>query len=536
MTPWDTVAPQTLSLPRERRIALLAALLRDASDSDLLLAQAQAVATLLPEIPTASLNGDGFQHKRLPPLLMDLPDELLIHVLARIATPADLAATARTSVRMAAIVRDNHLWRDLVVRLGAEGFGAYPRPPPVTRRDSGLLAVVVASGPSETKTTKVPRSMVRSPWHSEFVKGYKTAMNWKRGACTVSRVVRRPGSLHADFDVGRSLVVSFTPSSSITWNLETGALHSQISSNPASAITTIRLTADHILTATSDAAIVVHDRATGVPLVRLRADRIPTAPQSEYGAVDADGTFCVAGAESGMVTAWDISTALASNSRHKGSPVPPATTAQVHELTPSACLVGHTTSITAVACARDSGLVAAGALDGSIRVWRVETKVSKHGNGDEQQHQQQQLVPIATALGAHPGGVFAMCIQGTHLITGGGDNSLKLWHLPQHHQSSKGAMIAADQLRLQRTFTGHTAPVICVAADSHKIVSGGADRSIKVWAMHATGSAAGTALYSLRDRHEAGLHAVRFDSGKLIASDFTSAVVVYDFEEPSETV
>jgi len=72
-----------------------------------------------------------------------------------------------------------------------------------------------------------------------------------------------------------------------------------------------------------------------------------------------------------------------------------------------------------------------------------------------------------------------------------------------------------------RTLTGHTAPVTCLQFDENNIVTGGLDKTVRIWDIR-TGGILET------HRYEFPVTALQFDSRKIIACTGENGVEVYN--------
>lgn len=64
-------------------------------------------------------------------------------------------------------------------------------------------------------------------------------------------------------------------------------------------------------------------------------------------------------------------------------------------------------------------------------------------------------------------GVWCLKFDGLKLVSGGGDRSVKVWDL--------------KDMWCVNTLQGHTGPVTCLDFDNHKLVTGSTDQCVRVW-------------------------------------------------------
>ncbi|KAJ7266954.1 ribosome assembly protein [Mycena haematopus] len=114
-------------------------------------------------------------------------------------------------------------------------------------------------------------------------------------------------------------------------------------------------------------------------------------------------------------------------------------------------LVGHSLQVSHVSFSPDGRWAASASWDSSVRIW--EGRTGKY---------------VATLRG-HVGGVYrvAWSADGRGVVSCGKDSTVKTWDLKTY--------------KLKNDLTGHTDEVYCVDFVADKIVSGGRDRTVKIW-------------------------------------------------------
>ena len=155
-------------------------------------------------------------------------------------------------------------------------------------------------------------------------------------------------------------------------------------------------------------------------------------------------------------------------------------------------LTGHQGAISAVRI--DSRHIVTGGVDRSIRIWdakngkclktltghegEVECLQFDSGNDVIASGGQDKTIRIwslnegrcLAILNGHDDGVTCLKIDGDHIISGSADKSIRIWQ-----RTGRG------QYECTLKLTGHQQCVNCLNVDSDRIISGSADRTIKVW-------------------------------------------------------
>ena len=165
-------------------------------------------------------------------------------------------------------------------------------------------------------------------------------------------------------------------------------------------------------------------------------------------------------------------------------------------------LKGHEGCVRAIV--ECEGRMCSGSLDGSIRVWRVNTLEEERvllSEGDESDADEQvyalavwegQLISghesgsvrvwdvgageLERELAAHFGSVLSLCVVGLRLASGSDDDLIKVW-----------TMGAGPEWPCERTLKGHTDAVASLAVWEGKLISGSDDNSVCVWELETGG-------------------------------------------------
>ncbi|KAF7297744.1 WD repeat protein [Mycena kentingensis (nom. inval.)] len=121
------------------------------------------------------------------------------------------------------------------------------------------------------------------------------------------------------------------------------------------------------------------------------------------------------------------------------------------KIKPTARLVGHSLQVSHVSFSPDGRHAASASFDSSVRLW--EGRTGKY---------------VATLRG-HVGAVYrvAWSADGRAVVSCGKDSTVKTWNLKTY--------------KLNNDLPGHTDEVYCVDFVADKIVSGGRDRTVKIW-------------------------------------------------------
>ena len=152
-------------------------------------------------------------------------------------------------------------------------------------------------------------------------------------------------------------------------------------------------------------------------------------------------------------------------------------------------LVGHTMQVGAIQM--DQEFVVTSSLDGSMKVWSVETGACIHTIDDD-----------------HTRGILSLKMHGPILVSGSKDGTLRIWNVRE------GSHL--------RTLTGHTGWVGYVQFDGNFVVSG-AVNTIKIWDA-VTGDCVHTLSLNVR------INSLKFNGVHVVARSFRDSVGVWDVE------
>jgi WD40 repeat protein len=139
--------------------------------------------------------------------------------------------------------------------------------------------------------------------------------------------------------------------------------------------------------------------------------------------------------------------------------------------------------VISVALSADGALLAAGASNGEVCLWRVADRT------------------LIMAVPAHAGTAYAVALSadGRRLASGGGDGLVRVWN------ADNGACVA--------TMSGHIVQSVALSADGRLLASSGADGTVHLW--EAEGGARLAALHG----HRGVVHSVALSGdGRLLAS------------------
>ncbi|KAG0297351.1 Serine/threonine-protein kinase smu1 [Dissophora globulifera] len=185
---------------------------------------------------------------------------------------------------------------------------------------------------------------------------------------------------------------------------------------------------------------VVHAEADDVPTRCYNTIKFPKKQHAESVAFSPNGQYLVTGSVDGFIEIWNYLTAkLRKDLKYQ---------AEDHLMSMD------DSAVLALAFSKDSEMLASGAQDGKIKVWKIQTGQC-----------------LRRYSPAHQGGVTSVCFSpdGTQVLSGSFDLTIRL------HGLKSGKML--------REFRGHTSFVnhASFSLDGTQVMSSSSDGTIKIW-------------------------------------------------------
>jgi WD40 repeat protein len=202
-----------------------------------------------------------------------------------------------------------------------------------------------------------------------------------------------------------------------------------------------------------------------------------------------------------------------------------------NRLEPIQTLGPHASSVVSLAIAPDGRSLVAGALDGSIRAWDLQTmKVTQTLKGHPGRPVDVGLMASGLLSGEFSGSITGL----TSWVMGGGfPGALALAYLPDGHMISAGGDKSVKfwdvtNAQVLRTIVGHADAVTSVAfsPDGKRLVSGSADNTVRIW------NAARTQLERTLEGHTDAVISVAFspDGRRIASASFDNTVRLWSVD------
>lgn len=163
-------------------------------------------------------------------------------------------------------------------------------------------------------------------------------------------------------------------------------------------------------------------------------------------------------------------------------------------------LQGHESQV--CCCQYDQEKIVSGSFDSSIKVWDIR-------NLDEKEEVQATMtLKKSETNNAHSDRVLCLMFEDNKLVTGGRDETVKIWDL--------------EVGKCVNTLNGHTDNVWYLQFDDAKIISGSADKTISFWDFR-TGKP-----YNTLVGHERGLSCLHFEGDLLMSGSADKTIKLWD--------
>ena len=185
-------------------------------------------------------------------------------------------------------------------------------------------------------------------------------------------------------------------------------------------------------------------------------------------------------------------------------------------------LTGHTGSVTSVQfdAAAGNDVIITGGIDGNVMIWRFSTGEA-----------------IKTITKAHNRTVLTLDSDERYLVTGGMDKKIKLWNRnlvdANHADVPPSAIKSAENdqypaYSLLANFEGHDAAVNAVKLKDNILVSGSGDRTMRIWHLPT-----GEMLHKI-NIHQKGIACLQYNGRFIVCGATDESVRIYDTDQQVE--
>ncbi len=401
--------------------------------------------------------------------LKNLPTELLIRICLLLPVK-DLVELGCSTKHFLGLLHDNWLY---VLKCRKERFS------PVKRKRVGNVdeyyAILLASSRRKSSLKAIPRlhHFGEAPWKTVYREQFViNNVNWKTGRYNAFVCESREnGEFHLYFDDDRAASISM-PNLSL-WDWSTGSAIVNVPLHDLNRhVTATRFNRHVVISGFSDGSIIVFSAIDG----SILASKI--VHHCAVSSLTLDKSFIAVGFSDGTIILLQYTR-------------PP----QTSFIVPFKPIFGHTDCVSSLQW-QDQCLISVG-MDGKLSKWSNDSQV---------------------IIQQDCGAIFCMQASRDFIVFGCNDFTIRVCDF--------------QTLKTLHVLTGHTDPVISVHFDSWRIVSGGLDRTIKIW----DGKTLKGKPVSLSPREMEGnvLMALRTNKTQIISSMFNPAsgrekLIVLDF-------
>jgi len=385
-----------------------------------------------------------------------VPPEVLLHIM-RYLPFLDLCSLILTNRQLAILATTEDIWKEMFMeKYDTTNQDAYEAPVAFSRSSSSSSSSSLLSLSKTPSSSSLPiitdlgllgkaspaaaleiRAEAAPTWRSMYANCYRREQNWKGDAISEKLVWGHSAGIWAVKIRGGELVTASADCTVRTWEVHGKKVrNNKILRGHTGVVKCIDYdpSLSRIISGSCDGSIRVWDVSKG----KKKCVEVLEGHTNWVRGVQATGNILVSASSDRTLKVWNIDS---------GECV------QTFE--------GHTNYVRSVQF-EDNKLVS-GSADGTIRVWDMNTGT-------------------ATGMFRSPSACAVRDFQfeGSKLVSAFADSTIRIWDL---NQTSSLTAAANNASAITGELTGHTLPLWCLRFQGHRLVSGSADRSVKVWDM-----------------------------------------------------
>lgn len=401
-----------------------------------------------------------------------LSDEILLHICSFVNDPRTLCALAGVCKRFCRVTSDLLLWRALSRRHWQLDADAAPA-------DECAQLLVPGAGCSPRPAPPLHPLA----WKRDYKWRYRLQRAWLTGTNAVTALQGHAGSVTC-LHYNDSTLISGDDTGVIqVWNIRCGERQHPFNGH-SGAVWSVRFDHRHLVSGSYDRTVIVWDMQSWQPVHTLRGHSGWVSSVALVGgggrvlSASWDGTMCLWDISSGAKLAVLNGECGSVNAVHCEPDDPMAVAGTGNSLVqlwdtalgqPISAFTGHSACVYGVH--RSGSLVVSGSDDKTVRLWDVR--------------QPQAAVAV---LRGHRAGVMAVQTQQWRVASGSYDHCVALWDTRRvsGDVTADAGTAGTDTGATPHpaylySLYGHGEPVFCLQMDERKIVTGSADRTIKIF-------------------------------------------------------